>query len=384
MVNYLYIHIPFCARKCSYCDFNSIPFDPNVADIYVSKICEEIKNKKNIIGCLKTIYIGGGTPTILNQGSLRRILKTIADECQIDSEAEITVEANPESISAKKCDEILRSGINRISIGLQSFNNDELKILGRIHTSDDGISALRLIKKVGIKNISADFIYGIPVGHSSPYAYAPKERLTLWLNTLAEAIDISPEHISIYELIPEYNTPLYNAIHSKNLLMPDENLISEMYYAGKELLGKHGYSHYEISNFSKPGYECKHNLNYWGGEDYLGIGAGAHSFVAGHRYANISNVNEYIMSSLRGWNTQIDDIQLNYEDTLKELIFLGLRKIEGIKIEKIPKYLFQKMQSDIDEIINHELLEINNNYLRLTTKGLILSSEVMLRLIRNI
>lgn len=382
MVKYLYIHIPFCVKKCTYCDFNSVPFRPDLADIYVSLICEEIKKKKNLIGYLKTIYIGGGTPTILNEGSLMMIMKTITEECIIDSDAEITVEANPESISEKKCYEILASGINRISIGLQSFNDDDLQILGRIHTSDDSIKALRLIKKAGFNNVSTDFIYGIPTRQPSPSTH--RKSLSLWLDTLKKVISMSPEHISIYELIPEYNTPLYNQIYSKNLFMPDENLVSDMYYAGKELIEKNGYVHYEISNFAKPFYECKHNLNYWGGEDYLGIGAGAHSFVAGHRYSNISNINEYISASKSGWDIQTEHFQLNHEDNLKELIFLGLRKIKGIEIKKIPVDFFQKMQTDMNEMIDQELLEINNNYLRLTTKGLILSNEVMLRLMRNI
>lgn len=380
MVNYLYIHIPFCTKKCLYCDFNSIPFDSNLADRYVSAICNEIISNKAVIDRLKTVYIGGGTPTTLNKGSLRKILKTITDNCYIDSQAEITVEANPESISEKKAEEIIASGINRISIGVQSLVNDDLLILGRIHTAEDAIEALKIIKMTGFNNISVDLIYGIP---RRPLSYAsPSKDLVLWQDTLIKTANISPEHISIYELTPECHTPLYNEINLKNLLMPDENVVSEMYYCGKEILERLGYVHYEISNFAKSGYECKHNLNYWDGEDYLGIGAGAHSFVGGVRYSNISNVHEYIISTEKGSYTRIESIELTPEDRLQELIFLGLRKIKGIELKRIPQDMLQKLQSDVDALIDYNLLEIKDNYLKLSTKGLILSSEVMLRLMK--
>ncbi len=380
MTNYLYIHIPFCTKKCLYCDFNSIPFDSNLSDRYVSAICSEIISNKAVMGCLKTVYIGGGTPTTLNRGSLLKILKTITDNCYIESQAEITVEANPESISEKKAEEIITSGINRISIGLQSLVNDELFILGRIHTSEDAIEALRLLKMAGINNISVDLIYGMPRSPLLPSL--SKQDLILWQDTLIKTASLSPEHISIYELTPEYNTPLYNEIKSKNLLMPDENVVSEMYYCGKEILERLGYAHYEISNFAKPGYECKHNLNYWAGEDYLGIGAGAHSFVGGERYSNISDVHEYVKAIENRLNTLVESIELTPEDRFRELIFLGLRKIKGIEIERMPYDMLKKLQPVIDELIDYNFLEIKDNYLKLSTKGLMLSSEVMLRLMR--
>lgn len=380
MVNYLYIHIPFCTKKCQYCDFNSIPFDSNLAGRYISAICSEIISNKAVIDRIKTVYIGGGTPTTLNKGSLLKILKTITDNCSIESRAEITVEANPESISEKKAEEIIASGINRISIGVQSLVDDELLILGRIHTAEDAIEALRLIKMTGFNNISIDLMYGIP---GSPLSLAsPEKDLVLWQDNLIKAVNISPEHISIYELTPEYNTPLYNEIKLKNLLMPDENVVSQMYYCGKEMLEKLGYVHYEISNFAKHGYECKHNLNYWDGEDYLGIGAGAHSFVGGVRYSNISNVLEYTIATEKGSDTRIDSIKLTPEDRLQEIIFLGLRKIKGIELKKIPQDILQKMQPEVDALIDYNLLEIKDNYLKLSSKGLLLSSEVMLRLMR--
>lgn len=380
MVNYLYIHIPFCVKKCLYCDFNSIPFDSNLSDRYVSAICSEIISNKAVMGCLKTVYIGGGTPTTLNRGSLLKILKTITDNCCLDSRAEITVEANPESISKKKAAEILASGINRISIGVQSLVNDELSILGRIHTSESAIEAFRLLKMTGFNNISVDLIYGIPKNPLS--SSSSKNDLILWQDTLIKTASLSPEHISIYELTPEYNTPLYNEIKLKNLLMPDENVISEMYYCGKEILERLGYAHYEISNFAKPGFECKHNLNYWDGDDYIGIGAGAHSFVGGVRYSNISDVHEYIRAIENGLNAMVEGIELTPEDRFKEIIFLGLRKIKGIKIKRIPYDMLKKLQPVIDELIDYNLLEITDNHLKISPKGLLLSSEVMLRLMR--
>lgn len=377
MASYLYIHIPFCTKKCSYCDFYSIPYTPELAERYVFALCKEILFEKGIIEKLKTIYIGGGTPSKLREGALLYLLKTIKDNCWIDKDAEITIEVNPEGINEKKADEILAIGINRISIGVQSFLDDDLLILGRSHTASQAQQAIKIIKKAGFKNLSIDLIFGIPKKASSNLS--PDRELELWQYSLTKAVELNPQHISVYEFTPEKNTPIYNDIMSRKILIHDENILSEMYYMSKDILERHGYIHYEISNYTKPGYECLHNINYWSGYDYLGIGAGAHSFIDGVRYSNIKDVTEYIANVENGKKV-VERVHLSSQDRLEELIFLGLRKIKGIEIERIPDESLKRMQFVINDLILYNLIELKDNHLRLSKKGLILSSEVMVRL----
>lgn len=380
MARYIYINIPFCTKKCSYCDFYSIPLDIDLAAKYVSAICKEIALNLQRIERLKTIYLGGGTPALLDDKALRSVVLFIEENCGLDKGAEITIEANPESISVQKAEKFLKAGINRISIGVQSFLDDDLFSLGRNHTALRASEAVSIIKSAGFKNLSIDLIYGIPDKTGLPM---PLERaLKSWQYSLLKTIELNPEHISIYELTPEPDTRLYNEIRSKRILMLDDNVVSEMYYTAKEILEKHGYLHYEISNFAKPGYECIHNLNYWHGDDYLGIGAGAHSFVNGVRYSNVRDVHIYISAVENGENAIIEKVELNAQDRLKELIFLGLRKTNGFEIKRIPEENLKKLQIVIEDLIDYNLLELKDGYLRLSKKGLILSSEVMIRLLR--
>ena len=378
MTNYLYIHVPFCKKKCLYCDFYSIPFDAELAARYVSALCMEIASNSNVINSLKTIYIGGGTPAMLGDEDLQRIMLTIKNNCSINKDAETTIEANPQCINEEKAYKILAAGINRISIGVQSLIDDELSILGRSHTASEALDAIETIKKAGFQNISIDLIYGIPgeIGSNASF----ERDLKSWEYSLIKAVELNPEHISIYELTPEADTPIYNELLSKKILMPDEQVVSEMYYRAKETLESSGYVHYEISNFAKPGYECIHNLNYWSGDEYLGIGAGAHSFINGTRYSNVRDVHGYIIAVEDGRNPIAERSELNPQERVKELVFLGLRKIKGIELKTIPAKSLEKMQTVINELIDYNLLELKNNHLRLSNKGLMLSSEVMTRL----
>jgi len=379
IVNYIYIHIPFCRKKCLYCDFNSISFDSNVAEKYIAAIIKEIVAQKSLISKIKTIYIGGGTPTVLKKDLLQKLITSITDNYEVEEQVEITIEANPESINSENIENIHSFGINRISLGIQSLINEDLIMLGRIHNADKAIEALNLIKASTFKNLSVDLIYGI--ARELPIPSSSNEDMLLWQDTLLKIISINPEHISLYELTPEYDTPLYDAVKSNRLFMPDENLVAEMYYSAKEILEKFGYIHYEISNFAKSGYECRHNLNYWGGKDYIGIGAGAHSFVKGVRYSNMTDVSGYITAIENKMPTIIESAKLTPKEQFNELIFLGLRQIKGLEINRIPQNIFKEMEPAIKELIDYNLLDIKDNYLRLTYKGLILSSYVMLRLI---
>lgn len=382
MIEYLYIHIPFCKRKCSYCDFNSITYNSVLANRYVSALCRELIKRAPLIKSLRTIYIGGGTPTVLNKDLLKEIFKVISDNFHLSKKIEITVEANPDSLSYEKCEELLSIDVNRVSLGIQSFSDEELKILGRSHNAQKAKDSLHLIKTSGFKNISVDLIYGIPKGRFT--ISAKKEALALWRQMILDIASFQPEHFSTYELIPKRHTPLYRKVKTKRLILPDEDFVCDQYYTAKEILEKLGYIHYEISNFAKKGFECRHNLNYWNGGDYLGIGAGAHSLVKGYRYSNLRDIRKYIAALEDGRDTKTGVIKLSPKDRLEEFLFLGLRKLEGINILKIEEGIFNRVLHDINELISLGLLELKKNHLKLTNKGLLLSNEIIVRLLKNI
>lgn len=389
-VNNLYIHVPFCIKKCIYCDFYSIPFKSHIARHYIEALCREIELRKDVVDNLTTVYIGGGTPTILSETEIFKILSAVKDNCSIEPDAEITIEANPRTITAEKAEKLLRSGINRISIGIQSFIDDELAVLGRSHNADDAINAVNDFRKAGFRNISIDLIYGIPVLSSQQSGGISQElQIKNWGYSLQKTLELSPEHISIYELTPEKDTPLYEDIKSKRLVMPEEEVISEMYYKGIDMLFEHGYIHYEISNFAKQGYECRHNLNYWNRGEYLGIGAGAHSFFNGKRTNNVRDIALYVELIDKGIIPLAEEVEIKGNDVINEYIFLGLRKTEGIDIHQIlMPNLSREGREETVEVINkavkelscHGLVETKGNHLKLTRKGLLICNEVILKL----
>ncbi len=279
MVHYLYIHIPFCIAKCDYCDFYSIPVGRSGADgswNYVQSLLKEMDLRRDIAGDLRTVYIGGGTPTLLSAEQVAAILSGVREIYSIVSGAEITIEANPGTVSERQFAALRETGINRVSIGLQSLSGPELCTLGRSHTVEDSFAAVSAARKAGFDNISLDLIYGIP-----------GQYMDIWQDTMSMALELFPEHVSAYELTPEENTLLHAKLARGVYALPDESLVIEMYYAALEKMKAHGYLHYEISNFAKPGYESVHNLNYWDRGEYLGVGAGAHSFFKGNRTGNM-------------------------------------------------------------------------------------------------
>lgn len=380
MVNYLYIHIPFCIKKCIYCDFYSMPFKSHIAEDYIKALCMEIGLRKDVVGDLTTIYIGGGTPTILSEKEIAGLLKVMRDNYVIDTDAEISIEANPHTISEDKARKLLDSGINRISIGIQSLIDKELIILGRSHNAEDAIKAVKDVRIAGFKNISIDLIYGIPL----PKFQISNFKFQNWEYSLQKALELCPEHISTYELTPEKDTPLYEDIKSERLAMPEEEVISEMYYKGIDMLKEHGYIHYEISNFAKPGYECRHNLNYWNMGEYLGIGAGAHSFFNRKRVANIRDISHYIESINDNRIPVAKEHYITNDEALKEFIFLGMRKTNGIDMKLLPDKKRVLIKKAVEELLSHGLVEVKGNYLRLTRKGLILSNEVIVQVLLSL
>ncbi|MFN3480417.1 MAG: radical SAM family heme chaperone HemW [Thermodesulfovibrionales bacterium] len=371
-VSYLYIHIPFCLRKCLYCDFLSIPFDQSVEEKYIDTLIKEIELKRHNLGRLKTIYIGGGTPTVLSINGLYRLCQKLKD-IPWSEDIEITIEANPGTIDSQKIRTLKEFGVNRFSLGIQSFIDRELELLGRIHNSCEGIRAIKLIKDESVKNLSIDLIYGIP-GQS----------ITDWQYNLSRAIEYSPEHISTYELTPEKETPLYDLITEGRFKKPDEDRIIDMYYHTIERLNGAGYIHYEISNFAKDGFQCRHNLNYWDRGEYIGVGAGAHSFEDEIRRVNLRDVRRYIDTVKKGLSPYEEETVISKTEALKEYLFLGLRKREGIDAGAIKERFKIDIITASSDLISNGLLEVKGDSLRLTSRGITLSNLIIVRLFETL
>jgi oxygen-independent coproporphyrinogen-3 oxidase len=370
-ISCLYVHVPFCVRKCIYCDFFSVPYDESAVRRYVDALCKELALKKRLGGILETTYFGGGTPTLLPADCLIQVFKCIRNNYQFSPGIETTVEANPGTIDDKKIETLLSLGVNRLSVGVQSFRDNELVTLGRIHSSAEALRSIESIKKAALGNFSIDLMYGIP-----------GQTMHSWKESLSMATDLSPTHISAYELTPEENTPLYPLIASSRISIPDEEVVLEMYNHAIDYLASHGYEHYEISNFALPGFGCVHNLNYWNRGEYIGAGAGAHSFVSGIRSRNIKDINGYIDHLNESIIPETELQLLSRAEALREFIFLGLRKIEGISVEKTEKEGLDILAAG-EQMISENYLEIRDGMLRLTRKGIVVSNSVITDLLEK-
>lgn len=363
----MYIHIPFCIRKCQYCDFISFENQQSKTEEYVSAIVKEIKGTKKEIGEkeLSTIYIGGGTPSILEIKEIEKIIDTIKKEFTISKSAEITIEVNPGTVTKEKLETYRRIGINRISIGLQSTNNEILKQIGRIHTYEQFLATYQMAREVGFQNCNVDLMLALP-----------RQTLEILEESLEKVMALQPEHISVYSLIIEENTPMFQEYQNHEEMFPDEEKERSMYWKVKETLEKKGYQQYEISNFAKPGYESRHNVNCWNQEEYIGIGVAAHSYYQKTRYSNTTNLVNYIQNIQKGIgkkNRQIQEEQTNQEQK-KEYMLLGLRKIEGVSIadfrSKFIQEPIQLYKKELNKLVKEQLIQIDEQRIRLTKKGL--------------
>jgi oxygen-independent coproporphyrinogen III oxidase len=372
MAGYLYIHIPFCVKKCVYCDFFSVSYDESTAKAYVDALCKELFFKKHSGGSLKTVYFGGGTPSLLPGECFIQLFQCLRDNFHLSRDAEITVEANPGTIDEPKIGLLLSLGVNRLSVGVQSFKDKELAALGRIHSSEEALESIVSIKKAGFKNFSIDLMYGIP-----------GQTMESWRKSLAEAVELSPSHISTYELTPEENTPLYPLLQSHKITLPVEELILEMYNHAIDCLAGYGYSHYEISNFALPAYQCRHNLNYWDRGEYTAVGAGAHSFDKGVRSKNIADMKSYIENLQKGNIPESESYSLAPEEILKEFIFLGLRKSEGINIRKAEEQGLSLLDA-AEALVKEGYLKVDGDYISLTRKGIVISNTIIVRLFEKL
>lgn len=356
----LYIHIPFCKQKCYYCDFISYSDKANCVDEYIDTLIKEYKNYKEQY-IIKTIYIGGGTPSYINSKYIQKILK----EIDIKNVEEITIEVNPGTITREKLIDYKEAGINRISIGLQSTKENLLKNIGRIHTYNEFVKTYNLARKMGFTNINIDLMLALP-GQSIEDLKESVEKV----------IELNPEHISIYSLILEEGTKLYELIENGTYTLPEDEIERKMYWLVKEMLEKNGYKHYEISNFAKEGFESKHNTDCWKQKEYVGIGAAAHSYLDGKRYSNQEVIEEYI----KNYNNKEVHEEQDKLSKEKEFMILGLRKIKGINISDFkskfndnPIYIFRE---ELNKLVNEELIEIDLDKIKLTSKGLDLANMV--------
>jgi oxygen-independent coproporphyrinogen-3 oxidase len=368
----LYIHIPFCIRKCLYCDFFSVPYDEKSAKKYIDAVCKELSLKKCSAITLKTVYIGGGTPSLLPAGCFEKLFTCLTDSFMLSPSAEITVEVNPQTIDDAKINTLISLGVNRLSVGIQSFNNDELKTLGRIHTAEDALRIIGGIRNAGLHNYSIDLMYGIP-----------GQTMESWQKSLSRAVSLYPTHISAYELTPEENTSLYGLIKSQKIRMPDENLVIEMYNHLIDYLSRHGYKHYEISNFALPGFECIHNLNYWDRGEFIGVGAGAHSFIGMIRSKNTDDITRYEKNLDIGILPEGESTDIGSRESLEESFFLGLRKTEGIPAapsENLGLHILDICRDLVDD----GYLEIEGGYLRFTRTGIVLSNALIVKLFERL
>ena len=373
MAGYLYIHIPFCLKKCIYCDFYSVSDSKFIIGAYMTALCKELEMRKEYTGKLGGIYIGGGTPSILKEKDIATIMDKIRSTCHISAAAEITSEANPGTLTESGIKGMLNAGINRISIGVQSLRDKELSLLGRMHDAAEAIAAVTTARKSGFGNISLDLIYGIP-----------GQDLVSWKRTLEKIVSLHSEHISAYELTPEKNTVLYEQLEKGRLHLPDEDEVAEMYYTAIDILTEAGYKHYEISNFALPNLQCRHNLNYWDRGEYIGIGAGAHSFLNGRRISNICDVRQYIHDVELGALPIAEETLLTRREEIEETLFLGLRKTDGFDIELIPADITEHLKEALDDLSQQGLLDLSGGHIKLTRKGLIICNSVIVRLMLRI
>lgn len=378
----IYVHIPFCKQKCKYCDFKSYAGKEDLIEQYIKWVNIELKeigqgNKldyENGIDDLvnvKTIYIGGGTPSFIHQKYINQIINTIKKDYQIDNEVEITIEVNPGTVDEEKLKEYISCGINRISIGLQSTDETLLKSIGRIHSYEDFTNTYELARKVGFQNINVDLMIGLP-----------NQTVKDVEKSIEKILLLNPEHISVYSLILEEGTDLYQEVEEKKRKLPDEEIEREMYWFVKRKLEENGYEHYEISNFAKKGFKSKHNLDCWNQEEYIGVGVAAHSYTNNVRYSNIEQIEEYIKNYEQGNVTDnfIFHEKQNKESKMKEYMLLGLRKTKGVQIQNFknkfgenPIFLYRK---ELEKLVEEELIEIDGDDIKLTNKGIDLANLV--------
>ncbi|HBF7091980.1 TPA: oxygen-independent coproporphyrinogen III oxidase [Clostridioides difficile] len=384
----LYVHIPFCVKKCKYCDFNSYKMDIDSKKRYIEDLKIEMelysnklykdnkyKNKEccslNKNDKITSIFVGGGTPSILTSDEIREVFISIKEMFDIDENAEITIECNPGTLTLEKLKTMKEIGINRLSIGLQAIQEKHLNFIGRIHTYEEFEKNYKDALSVGFKNINIDLMYSLP-----------NQTLCDWKETLEKVVHLNPTHISAYSLILEEGTELYNMYESNKFELIDENVDIEMYEYTINYLKSKGYNQYEISNYSKEGYNCEHNILYWECGHYIGIGAGASGYINENRYNNVESLEDYHLSLVKREKPIQENEILSEKDMIEEKIFMGLRMNKGIKFEDFKKKFGidfrEKYNKQIEMLLARKLINQSFEGIQLTQKGREISNSVFI------
>lgn len=359
----IYLHIPFCKSRCSYCDFATDVWRSGEAvQRYVDALCREIAGFSDASRVVDTIYFGGGTPSLLEPGQVEAILETLRRTFEITANSEVTLEMNPATVTSEKLYAYLDLGINRASFGVQTFNDRDLKLLARGHDSNDARTTFKLLRKTGFGNISFDLIAGLP-----------GQTLEDWSKNLDEALSMEPEHLSLYLLEIHEGTPLAEQLRTHRRPLPDDELAAEMYEFMIDRLAAAGYIQYEISNFSKPGFESRHNNKYWRLDPVLGFGVSAHSFDGKERSANEHDTSKYVEMIE---NSGTAEIYREVIDRASEFAFLGLRLNEGIAMQDYTAEFGDGIGNSISKLEANGLVRVTDGRLQLTRKGMLFSNEV--------
>lgn len=384
----IYVHIPFCVRKCNYCDFLSGPADRKSKEEYVRALFKEIESYRELAKeyQVQTIFLGGGTPSSIDADFIVQIMNRLEDvfgfHAKDNPSMEITIEINPGTVTKEKLQMYYDAGINRISFGLQSACDEELLLLGRIHTFEQFVDNYQMARIVGFKNINIDLMSALP-----------GQTLESYQHTLEKVMALDPEHISAYSLIIEEGTPFYELYGEESTRKPEKELPSEeqerlMYEKTKEWMHQHGYERYEISNYARPGYECIHNCTYWRRGDYLGIGSGAASLIQDQRFSNERDLKRYIELAnqderISAYHDElhVEKEQLSLQDKMEEFMYLGLRMMKGVSMKEFKAYFgksFEEVYGSVaNKLIEEDLLKVQDGWISLTDHGIDISNYVM-------
>jgi oxygen-independent coproporphyrinogen-3 oxidase len=363
----LYVHIPFCVRKCQYCDFLSGPSDEETKDRYIEALLKEIRAAEHTEDYeIVSVFIGGGTPSALKAEAIASIMSTLQEQFFFCEDAEVTIEANPGTVDLEKLTIYRNVGINRLSLGLQSTDAEELKLLGRIHSYEEFLKSYEWAREAGFSNINIDLMFAIP-GQTGE----------AWRQHLYQVAELNPEHISAYSLIIEEGTPFAE----QNLDLPDEDTEYQMYEDTAEILERYGYRQYEISNYAKQGYMCRHNAGYWQRREYLGFGLGASSLYGGMRFSNTHQMQEYLKESRNPDQIRQDVTVLSRNERIEEFMFLGLRMTEGISEKKFEENFDVRLMDVYGDILQKYeetgFMEHIETKWRLTRKGIHVSNHIL-------
>lgn len=372
----VYIHIPFCHQICNYCDFNKVFFKNQPVDEYIEALGREMEltvaEMPEAFEQVETIFLGGGTPTALSAAQIEKLLKLITKHIPMSNVKEFSSEANPDELTVDKLQALYDGGVNRLSMGVQSFDQSLLEKIGRTHSNEHVYETIENAKRVGFTNISIDLMYGLP-----------GQTMEQWQHTLDKALALKLPHYSAYSLIVEPKTIFYIQYAKGKLHLPTEDLEAEMYGVLMDTMEAHELHQYEISNFAQQGFDSTHNTIYWDNDEYAGFGAGAHGYLEGVRYSNVAPIKKYIETVMAGTRPLLSEHTVTLEEKLEEQMFLGLRKTAGVTNETFERKFRQSMQSlyadKISKLVQEKLIVADTQGIRLTRKGRFVGNEVFQR-----